>query len=219
VTVVGRIEGVPGLVGQGVAAFPIDEALGSVTAGGANSWSYPAWTYCQPKAPGMSFMYVGPVGSKLRTLRVTNGSIVQVVNEAAISGDPLANRSILITDRRLWTDPATVVQVVGNAGALGPRWSLGSMVADVEKFSPPPAQPSKVKAASKKRALALSWIANGASAWEVYLDGKSVMTVTSAKAQVPANAGRHTVGVCALDDSGSQVRGSVMVTATGLALK
>lgn len=219
VTVVGRVGGVPGLAGQGSAAFPIDSSLGSVVGGASWSWNVPTWSYCQPKTPGITLMYFGPQGAKLRTLRVTNGDAVQVVSESAVVGDPLGDRSILITDRSLWMDSSSVVQVVGAGGALGPRWSLGSLIADAEKYSPPPPQPSKVRAASKKRSLALSWAGNGASAWEVYLDGKSVMTVTSAKASVAAKPGKHTVGVCALDDSGSQVRGSVLVTAKGQALK
>jgi len=54
----------------------------------------------------------------------------------------------------------------------------------------------------------VDWKANGAVAWAVYLNGRSVTTVTSPRAQISAPPGQHTVGVCALGDSGAQARGS-----------
>jgi len=219
VTVVGRIAGVPGMAGQGPSAFPIDPSLGSVVAGTSIGKSEPYWSYCRPNAPSMTLTYLGPEGSKLRTLRVSNGRTIQVVAEAAVVGNRVADRSLLITKQGLWSDPATVVQVMGSGGRLGPRWSLGSLVSNAEQYSPPPPRPTQVRAASKKRALAVTWAPNGASAWRVYLDGRSVMTVSSPRAQIPASPGEHTVGVCALNDSAAQVRGSVLVTASGQALK
>ena len=219
VTVVGRVAGTPGIVGQGDAAFPVDMSLGTVVEGGSFDRRLPEWDYCQPKAPGISLIYSGPEDGLLRTLRVTNGSAVQVVTESALSGSEIGDRTILITNRALWTDPQTVVQVIGDGGRLGPRWSLGSLVANAEQYGPPPPQPTQVRAASRKGGLTVSWAANGASAWQVYVDGRSVKTVTNPRAQVAAPPGRHTVGVCALGDSASQVRGSIMVTARGQALR
>jgi len=219
VTVTGRVGGVPGLVGQGAAAFPIDASLGSVAVGGVSGMTNPTWSYCQPKAPGVTLTYRGPQEGQLRTLRVTNGRAVQVVDEAALSGTQNGDRAIIITQRQLWSDPSTVVQVVGRGGALGPRWSLGSLIVNAEQYAPPPPAPTQVRAASRKRALAVDWKANGAVAWAVYLNGRSVMTVTTPRAQISAPPGQHTVGVCALGDSGAQARGSVMITARGQTLK
>lgn len=216
VQVVGRIAGIPGPTASGPRAFPVDASLGTVVGGLSLGATPPQWNYCQVSAPALSLMYAGPEGTPMRTLRVTNGTAVQVVNEAAVTGIPGFDRSMTITDRALWTDPATVAQVVGSGNRLGPRWSLGWLVMSAESYAPPPPQPTQLVASGKSRSISVTWNANGAKAWEVYLDGKSVVTTRTPSATLKATPGRHTVGVCSLSDSGSPVRGSSMVTATAV---
>lgn len=219
VTVLPRLNGVPGLAGVGPQAFPVDPSLGAVVGGSSVGWSPPTMDFCQPNGPGMALYYSGPAGSPARTLRVTNGDTVQVITEVMLKDSTFSDRSIIINDRRLWTDPDTVAQVLGRGGAVGPRWSLGTFISSMEQYDPPPPQPTQLRAAGKRGALSLSWSANGARSWKVFLNGRAVVTVTRPKATIKAAAGTHTVGVCALSDSSRAVRGSVMTTAQGQSLK